>query len=236
MTDTKLLVEVLRTAAEQRQRVATKAATELLAEGAPKDVRAGAVRIARLLAEAGELVEVADQLEAGLLVVIAIDADALDEDPPEPAGEPERTLRVVPPPPTEETEPVTPPAPKTPTEAAVDAATADAEAILAEAFPGDDDELGTVLPEEGRAPQPRTPAVSAALGKPIETVGDARAALAAGAEPAAVAAELLAPDPDDDLVLPPGQGDDDDLSVLADVTELDAFDAERTDLDGPARP
>lgn len=143
--DVSLLVEVLQASADTRRRAATRAAVELEAErAASKDVRAGALRVTRLLAQAGRLEEVARELEAGRLRLVAIDPALAG------AATPVTPLALVPPPPAaEEPTTVTAPAatPREPTEDEADAATRDAEAILEQAFPGDDPDLGTVIPE-----------------------------------------------------------------------------------------
>jgi hypothetical protein len=60
-----LVVEVIRAAAAQRIRVATKAAGLVKADKAAKrDVRASSVRVAMVLAEADTLTELADELAA----------------------------------------------------------------------------------------------------------------------------------------------------------------------------
>lgn len=60
-----LVVGCLRTAADQRARVARKASSEVAAEKrAGKDVRSSAVKVTALLAEADELAKLADELAA----------------------------------------------------------------------------------------------------------------------------------------------------------------------------
>lgn len=76
-----LVVACLRTAADQRARVARKASAEVAAEKrAGKDVRSSAVKVTTLLAEADDLSNLADQLAAAqdLPVVTSVRPPVVD--------------------------------------------------------------------------------------------------------------------------------------------------------------
>lgn len=235
--DDGLLAEVLRQAGEQRQRVATRAATELLAEAGSKDQRAGAMRIARLLAEAGRLIEVADELAAGRLRLVAVDSvivgTALDDtleggivevridgkvSAPAAAMAAIRKLTAVPTPPASEE---SPPVPE-PTEVEVDEASAFADAVVDAAFPTDDPILGTVIGEEDRLP----PDKAYVLPPRADALADGEVHPTPAREPGGMLAPGEDPREDDDPILPPGQGDDDDLSDLVDLAGEGLLDAD----------
>lgn len=81
--DRDLVVTALRTVADQRTRVARRAATEVITErGTGKDARGGAVKVTALLHEANQLVILADAL-----------ADAADETPAKPVKAPAKPRR-----------------------------------------------------------------------------------------------------------------------------------------------
>lgn len=73
-----LVVDALRAAADQRTRVARGAARNVsVAKAAGKDVRSQAVKVTALLAEAGDLAELAEELAATTDLVIVATAPAV---------------------------------------------------------------------------------------------------------------------------------------------------------------